>query len=175
MRVFKKNRVYNLCTLGVTDYYSQYGQDKFIAERIFLNEREKCFVDIGAHDGITLSNSYYFEKHLGWTGFCVEPRTLVRGKLMACRKNVETVCAGACDEEVTFTETNHQKFQMMSGRSKYNVQEKMDDWNQARADRNIETIEVIYPMVDINKLISKHKISVIDFLSIDTEGGRMKL
>jgi len=36
------------------------------------------FVDIGAHDGITNSNSYIFEKYFGWSGICVEPNPNLR-------------------------------------------------------------------------------------------------
>lgn len=31
------------------------------------------FVELGAHDGITQSNSYYFERHRHWKGILVEP------------------------------------------------------------------------------------------------------
>ncbi|MFC9599759.1 FkbM family methyltransferase [Peribacillus butanolivorans] len=30
-------------------------------------------MDIGAQDGITFSNSYFFEKHKDWKGICAEP------------------------------------------------------------------------------------------------------
>ena len=42
-------------------------------KKIFKNKRDGFFLDIGANDGITLSNSYFFEKELGWKGICFEP------------------------------------------------------------------------------------------------------
>jgi hypothetical protein len=33
-------------------YYSQYGQDRWVNERIFLNKISGVFLDIGVHDGI---------------------------------------------------------------------------------------------------------------------------
>ena len=30
-------------------------------------------MDVGAHDGKTISNTYFFEKELGWKGICIEP------------------------------------------------------------------------------------------------------
>lgn len=54
-------------------YYSQYGQDKYLHHRYFSDNRAGVFVEIGANDGITLSNTYFFEKELGWKGVCIEP------------------------------------------------------------------------------------------------------
>ena len=30
------------------------------------------YVEIGANDGLHMSNSYFFERYLGWRGMCVE-------------------------------------------------------------------------------------------------------
>ena len=54
-------------------YHSQVGQDKFINEKVFRGLRNGYFVEIGAFDGVTFSNSYFFEKELGWKGICIEP------------------------------------------------------------------------------------------------------
>ena len=63
----KKQKTQQVHDLG---YKSQFGQDKFLNENIFKNKRNGVFIDIGAHDGITYSNSYVFEKQLDWTGIC---------------------------------------------------------------------------------------------------------
>ena len=44
----------------MNEYYSQYGQDKFLTEFLFKNKKNGIFVDIGANDGISFSNSYFF-------------------------------------------------------------------------------------------------------------------
>ena len=66
-------------------YFSQYKQDKFLSERIFQNKRNGYYVDVGAHDGISLSNTYFFEKELGWNGVCIESNSLVYQKLIQNR------------------------------------------------------------------------------------------
>ena len=54
--------------------YSQHGQDLYVYETFFKNSAAKgCFVEIGAYDGVTLSNTLLFERHLGWSGLCIEP------------------------------------------------------------------------------------------------------
>jgi hypothetical protein len=47
--------------------YSQYGQDTFVYENFFKNKNDGFFVDIGAYDGVSLSNTLSLEE-LGWSG-----------------------------------------------------------------------------------------------------------
>ena len=66
-------------------YYSQYGQDKFLFENFFINKKEGFFLDIGAHDGVNGNNTFLFEK-IGWSGVCIEPIPSVFEKLKKNRK-----------------------------------------------------------------------------------------
>ena len=43
-------------------YYSQFKQDQLVNEFFFKNKKNGFFVDIGAHDGKTFSNSLFFEE-----------------------------------------------------------------------------------------------------------------
>ena len=70
-------------------YYSQCKQDQYINESFFKGKDSGVFVDIGAHNGISLSNSYFFEKELGWNGVCIEPMPEVYSEL----KKIEVVYA----------------------------------------------------------------------------------
>jgi len=73
-------------------YFSQFGQDKWIIERLFPSKRNGFFVDIGANDGITLSNTYFLEKK-GWNGLAVEPIPPVYEKLV---KNRQCIAVNGC-------------------------------------------------------------------------------
>ena len=42
------------------------------------------YVDVGAHDGLTASNTYYFEKKKNWLGLLVEPTPSL---FIKCKKN----------------------------------------------------------------------------------------
>jgi hypothetical protein len=44
-------------------YYSQLGQDKFIDD-FFSSKENGIFLDIGAHDGESGSNTYFLEKFI---------------------------------------------------------------------------------------------------------------
>ena len=66
------------------NFYSQYGQDKFIIENFFKNKTTGFYVDIGANDGINLSNTKTLEE-IGWKGVCVEPLPDKYGQLIENR------------------------------------------------------------------------------------------
>ena len=57
----------------VDGFYSQYGQDEFLNKKFFKDKKNGFFIDIGAHNGIYFSNTYFFEKNLSWRGICIEP------------------------------------------------------------------------------------------------------
>ncbi len=57
---------------AVESFKSQFGQDKILLS--LLGERRGgFFVELGAGNGVDLSNSYYFEKALDWKGLLIEP------------------------------------------------------------------------------------------------------
>ncbi|GEM_PF-746426 len=67
-------------------YYSQLKQDKFLNEHIFKNFYNGIFLDLGAYDGITFSNTYFFEKNLNWVGWCFEPIKKYYNEMRKIRK-----------------------------------------------------------------------------------------
>ena len=63
-------------------FTAQDGEDVLLAE-LFGYKTDGFFIEIGAYDGLYLSNSYFFEQ-LGWRGLLVEP---LPEKAAACRRN----------------------------------------------------------------------------------------
>ena len=53
-------------------HYSQFGQDEWVA-KLFRGKRNGYFIEMGAADGVFLSNTLFLEKKFGWTGLLVEP------------------------------------------------------------------------------------------------------
>ncbi len=73
------------------NYYGQHGED-YLLWHLFDFRRTGFFLDVGAHDGVALSNTKSFEE-AGWTGICVEPIPEVSDTCRRVRRRV--VCA-AC-------------------------------------------------------------------------------
>lgn len=54
-------------------YRSAQGQDRWLNDNVFKGLRNGFFIEMGALDGVTNSNSYFFEKTLSWSGVLIEP------------------------------------------------------------------------------------------------------
>lgn len=73
--------------------YSQHGEDEYLSDYIFKNKIEinKLFVDIGAGDGLFLSNSRFFIES-GWKAILVEPNRNVFIQLLENSKHYPVAC-----------------------------------------------------------------------------------
>ena len=65
----------------------------YIINTINNGRRNGYFVDIGAHNGISFSNTYALEKYLDWNGLCVEVCDETFEKLV---KNRKATCVNEC-------------------------------------------------------------------------------
>ena len=154
-------------------FYSQYKQDQYVYENCFKDKKNGVFVDIGAHDGITLSNTYFFEQTMRWTGICVEPIPEVYNRL---KDNRHCLCVQGCifdnQESVPFLKISGWA-EMLSG-----IVENYDPQHVKRIQREIELnggqSEIIYvKCYNLTELLLDNRIQHVDYLSIDTEGGEL--
>lgn len=74
------------------EYYSQANQDIWVLE-LFKNYENKNYVDVGAMDGKTFSNTYPLEKYFGWSGICIEANKHSFESLKICRDSININCA----------------------------------------------------------------------------------
>lgn len=78
-------------------HFSQYGQDALVGDVLFRG-RPGIFVDVGARDGVQISNTVYLERELGWTGIAFEPHPDLFKRLAASR-TCRCVNVAVSDEE----------------------------------------------------------------------------
>ena len=62
-------------------YYSQHGEDRYV-ESMFIGKTNGVCIEVGAYDGISISNTLFFE-NLGWKCLCIEP---INSAYEACKK-----------------------------------------------------------------------------------------
>ena len=155
---------------------SQLRQDLNVIE--FYNFKENgFFVDIGASDGISLSNTYLLEKNYNWKGICVEPILDDFKKLINVRNN------SICINKAVFSESDLEldfaikHFNMCSG-----LVQTMDDnvtIDNVVHDRSVkhdlkEIIKV--KTITLNDLLEiNNSPNYIDYLSLDTEGSELEI
>src|SRR5262249_37056891 len=85
---------------------SQLRQDLFVLSAADF-KHDGYFVEFGATDGKTLSNTWLLEKHFGWTGILAEPARIWRDKLTAERSaQIDFDCVWhRTGDELEFVET----------------------------------------------------------------------
>lgn len=164
----------NISFLCADQYYSQFGQDKFVYEHFFLEKTEGIFIDIGAHDGISFSNTKFFEE-LGWTGICVEPipevfNQLKSNRLCACIQ----ACVGSKRGKGIFLRCRGYT-EMLSGLFNEYDPRHLERIKQEQRIYNgsLEKIEV--DIYTLNDLLEQNGISYVDYLSVDTEGNELSI
>ncbi len=147
--------------------YSQMNQDLKCLE-FFDNKKEGFFVDIGAHNGIELSNTYLLEKDYNWNGICVEPIKSVFKKL---EKNRNCKCknVGIYDTkgEIEFSIIEGY-FEMLSGIS--------ESINHHKGIVDTHCKKITIPTITFTELLDECQAPpVMDFLSLDSEGSELKI
>lgn len=70
--ILDEKRYLLLLTIVAQDSRSQLSQDLFVLYQTNL-KRNGFFVEFGATDGVSLSNTYLLEKHFQWNGIVAEP------------------------------------------------------------------------------------------------------
>jgi FkbM family methyltransferase len=156
-------------------FYSQFGQDAWLYNRVFKHKKSGTFIEIGADDGIDKSNTKFFEE-LGWNGICIEPSP-VRFKQLISNRNCicENFAISDVIGEIEFMDIKGWGKGLSGLTSKY-------------SDEHLERIkiEIKHPnnnghnlikvkSTTLETILDKHDIKHIDFCSIDTEGCELDI
>ena len=157
-------------------YFSQFQQDKFV-DFLFKKEHNKVFLDIGAHDGISFSNTYFFEKYRNWTGICIEPNPDAFIKLQENRNCIlENSCISDEETTVTFRKVEGAaKQEMLSGILDFFDQKHINMINTELRLYGGKYTDIVIDCKNINSILLKHHIHHIDYCSIDTEGAEYQI
>lgn len=126
------------------------------------------FVDVGAHDGMTMSNTYLLESAFEWGGVCVEPDPVVFQKMVRIRNRSRTslLCCAAYDgsvSEISFSRSKKSDG-LLSG-----ISETLGEYKE-KVDAEEEVITV--PSRSLTSILDEVRAPpVMDYLSLDTEGS----
>ena len=148
-------------------YSSHIGQDAWVAECLQF-KRDGFFLDFGAFDGETISNTYSLEKELGWRGICVEPNPRFYPSLCHCRQciTVNVALWPQSRELLRFVDAH--------GLSTIEAYKDVD----ANADRREQATHGVIEVDTLNptELLKRFDApDLIDFLSLDVEGAEYEV
>ncbi len=156
-------------------YCSQLNQDRILNELFFKNKKNGFYLDVGAHDGLIASNTYFFEKCLEWNGICIEPLPNVFDLLV---KNRNSININAC----AYNDNRILKFNQCIGYTEM-LSGIVDTYNPQHSQR-IDYESKIYNCTNkiievqafrLEDLLTSHQIKIIDYLSLDVEGSELQV
>jgi FkbM family methyltransferase len=145
-------------------FYHDLYNDIFYKDVVFQNKRNGYFVEVGALDGLLMSQSFLFERTLGWNGIVVEPNPTWKSNLDLHRGcNISTEAISDTTGKATFECREIPSFSGLKS-----------SVNEARISDIIDEIEV--DTITLCSLLDKFKApEVIDWVSIDTEGCELDI
>lgn len=144
-------------------YKSQDGQDKWANDHVFKGRTRGVFADLGCYDGVTYSNTWYFERVLNWTGVCVEPNPEVFPRIASQAGRASGVQLAVSDRQGTAP------FVAAYMRSSLNAS--AVDYNFLQS-QGVAANEVRVALTTPGALLDKHlpgRTSVVDYVNIDVE------
>ncbi len=144
---------------------SQFGQDALVGDILFKG-KPGIFVDVGARDGVTISNTAYLERKFGWTGIAIEPHPdlfakLVRRRTCDCRNVAASASASDGLEFVKFLEEPFGNSGLLS---------------TFRDRERLKTIKheiITVPCKPLSEIVGDLKL--IHYLDIDVEGHELEV
>jgi len=158
------------------EFYSQYEQDKYLEENIFKGFKNGFFIDIGAHDGISLNNTLYFEKYNNWIGINIEPIKSVYDKLIINRPKNNNINCAICnfDGETEFI-CNTGYTEMISGIKDYFDPRHFERLQNENRDNGSESEIIKVITKRLETICDENNISHINYISIDVEGAEFEV
>tara|TARA_B100001094_G_scaffold325262_1_gene379293 strand:- start:760 stop:1866 length:1107 start_codon:yes stop_codon:yes gene_type:complete len=144
---------------------SQLNQDLWVLRT--LNQKEEgFFIEIGAANGIVISNTLKLEKEYNWKGLCIEPSTQYSNLV----KNRNCICDNNCIGETTgefidfIEDQTYDEFSLYSG-----IEKQLN----CHTPKGFKSKKIT---VSLTTILEQYDCPiVIDYLSIDTEGSEYSI
>lgn len=145
-------------------YFSQQDEDRILSEK-FLNYKNGFFIELGAMNGVTYSNTLFFENQLNWTGVLIEP-TNQYYQLVKNRPNCHNFnfAISEVDGDVEF----------LGGEALGGVLSTMHDDHKFGWGLDKQNSYLVKSK-PISEIIKDLDIRKVDFFSIDVEGGEYEV
>jgi len=150
-------------------FYGQHCEDAYLRLQFFKDKMGGVCIEVGAYDGINMSNTYHFE-FLNWRCLCIEPVEQSFNECKFNRKEVLQYCisdADKEDQEMTVFDLNKN----LSAISSLEPDKRLvDSHNHLITNITKQTVKVRSLTSVLNELNFP---TDIDFISIDTENTEL--
>ena len=131
----------------------------------YINYNNGFYIECGANDGVSQSNTWYFEKKLGWKGILIEPVDTVFKELKKNRSSKNFFINKALKS------FNYKK------KYTYLKLDEKDSLSTRSTEDNIKTrIKIKVKVQNLNSILNNiNAPKVIDFFSLDVEGDEFEV
>jgi FkbM family methyltransferase len=162
----------NYFSLGKDKNFSQANQDLFVLYFTHYAGKKGFYVEIGAADGIRLSNTYLLEK-AGWQGIIVDPvyYSSENIKLRKCIKDNRAVYSKSGLKLPFLSVENNPESRISQFEHWSGILEHIGDYSKTLPNKIIDV-----ETVSLNDLLEQYNApNKIDYISIDTEGAEFEI
>ncbi len=166
-------RLYNINYSSKNELYKQMIK--------YLNYDHGYYIELGAYDGIAQSNTYLLERKFKWKGLLIEPSPNKYFECISNRNADNHIVCAACvsfNYKEEFVKIKYSGFFT----APVNVETDLKDINAHAAtgaqylSKNEKVFEFGAKAVTLNQLLKEAGAPlIIDFLSLDVEGGEMEV
>jgi FkbM family methyltransferase len=131
----------------------------------FQDRRGGFFLDVGAGQPISDNNTYYLEKHLGWTGIAVDALPELAEKWRRKR---------AAARFFNFIVTDHAGTLDTFYRAELYGVSSVEKPKTGPGQRAIASEKIVVPATTLTRLLDDNRVVQLDLLSMDIEGHEPK-
>jgi FkbM family methyltransferase len=164
LRISEELKFIGHCLANANDSQSQNYQDIFVLYETNY-KRDGYFVEFGATDGISISNTLLLQEKYGWQGILAEPNPYWHEALEKNRSNRHI------SKECVYSETGKEIEFIASNAPDLSSIKELAAKDEHEAARN-EGQTILVKTISLVDLLDKYEApEEIDYLSIDTEGS----
>ena len=151
-------------------FYGQHREDAYI-ETLFPQLNNGICIEVGAYDGISLSNSLHFEEK-GWRSLCIEPIPLSFEKCKKIRKE----CYQCCIAENDMEDKEFSIFHLNDNLCAISSLEPDERLIESHQHLITQVSKCMVKVRSLNSLLEELNFpKEIDFISIDTENTELSV
>jgi FkbM family methyltransferase len=144
--------------------------------RKFLDFNDGIYVEVGANDGRSSSNTFWLEKVKNWSGVLIEPILHKHFESKIYRQSSKnTFVYGACVSDSYQGENIKFFYSNLMTSPDYGQAEEWANAGSQFLSNGEEVLPFWAPVTTLRNVLQNEKIKHINFLSIDVEGGELEV
>ena len=145
--------------------------------RYYLNFRNGFFIEVGANDGISQSNTFYFEENLNWSGILIEPIPELAEKCRINRPNciVENSALVSFEYKKPNIDMRYCNLMSVIKGSLGSLDAEESHIRRGCELQDVVSYDLKVPARTLTSILEEYSVNKIDFLSLDVEGYELQV